>query len=153
MFTTSFICWVNTTACFVGATPNVFGLVEDYSDIAARLHQNKSLLITTTPEPVSLGLFKPPGEMGADIAVGEGQGIGNSASFGGPSLGMFAAKQEHVRALPGRLVGETVDASGRRGYVLTLATREQHIRRERATSTLNSREAVADRRDESTYNA
>lgn len=124
------------TSCLVVGTPNFFGIVEDFSDLAARAHDAGALLITTTPEPLSLGLFKSPGEMGADIAVAEGQGFGNSVSFGGPSLGLFAARRDFVRSLPGRIVGETVDQEGRRGFVLTLATREQHIRRERATSNI-----------------
>lgn len=124
------------TACLVVGTPNCFGVVEDFSDIAAAVHEQGALLIIASPEPLSFGLFKSPGEMGADIAVAEGQGFGNSLSFGGPSLGLFATRKEFVRALPGRLVGETVDADGQRGYVLTLATREQHIRRERATSNI-----------------
>ncbi len=123
-------------SCLVVATPNFFGIVEDFSDLSPLVHQQGGLLITTTPEPFSLGLFKSPGEMGADIAVAEGQGIGNAVNFGGPYLGFFATRRDFARALPGRLVGETVDSEGKRGYVLTLATREQHIRRERATSNI-----------------
>ncbi len=124
------------TACLIAPTPNFFGIVEDFSDLSPMLHQEGALLVTSTPEPLSLGLFKSPGEMGADIAVGEGQGFGNPLCFGGPSLGLFAARREFARAMPGRLVGETVDTEGRRGFVLTLSTREQHIRRERATSNI-----------------
>lgn len=123
-------------ACVVAATPNFFGVVEDLTDVAEKIHTAEGLFITSTAEPLSLGLFRSPGEMGADIAVAEGQSFGNTMSFGGPGLGVFAAKKAFVRSMPGRLVGETVDAEGRRGFVLTLATREQHIRRERATSNI-----------------
>ena len=116
--------------------PNFFGVVEDVSDLAQKIHDRGGLLITSTAEPLSLGLFKSPGEMGADIAVAEGQSFGNAMSFGGPFLGLFATKKKYVRSLPGRLVGETVDTEGRRGFVLTLATREQHIRREKASSNI-----------------
>ncbi len=124
------------TACVVAATPNFFGVVEDLTDVGNQAREAGALFITVTTEPLSFGLFKPPGEMGADIAVAEGQSFGNSISFGGPSLGIFTARKEYLRASPGRLVGETVDADGHRGFVLTLATREQHIRRERATSNI-----------------
>lgn len=124
------------TACLVAATPNFFGIVEDLTHFAKKLHEAGALLITSSPEPLAFGLFKPPGEMEADIAVAEGQQFGNPLSFGGPSLGLFATRQDFVRNLPGRLVGETVDQEGRRGFVLTLATREQHIRRDRATSNI-----------------
>jgi glycine dehydrogenase subunit 1 len=124
------------TACLVVGYPNFFGLVEDLPDVVQKIHAAGGLFITSTAEPLSLGLFKSPGEMGADIAVAEGQSFGNTMSFGGPGLGFFATKKDYVRAIPGRLVGETVDAEGKRGFVLTLATREQHIRRERATSNI-----------------
>jgi glycine dehydrogenase subunit 1 len=124
------------TACVVAGVPNFFGVAEDLTDVADAVHGAGGLFITSTAEPLALGLFKSPGEMGADIAVAEGQSFGNTMSYGGPGLGFFAAKKEHVRAMPGRLVGETVDALGARGFVLTLATREQHIRRERATSNI-----------------
>ena len=126
----------NDIACVVAATPNFFGVVEDLSDVAGKVHDAGGLFITTTTEPLALGLYQSPGEMGADVAVAEGQSFGNAISFGGPGLGIFAAKKEHIRSMPGRLVGETVDADGKRGFVLTLATREQHIRRERATSNI-----------------
>lgn len=124
------------TACVIAGLPNFFGIVEDLTDIARRVHQEGGLLITSSPEPLAFGLFKTPGEMDVDIAVAEGQSFGNTMSFGGPSLGFFATKKAYVRSMPGRLVGETVDQEGRRGFVLTLATREQHIRRERATSNI-----------------
>ncbi len=123
-------------ACVLAGTPNFFGVVEDLTDVAKTIHDAGGLLITVTQDPLALGLFQSPGEMGADIAVAEGQSFGNTMSFGGPGLGVFAAKKDYVRSLPGRLVGETVDADGKRGFVLTLATREQHIRRERATSNI-----------------
>ena len=124
------------TACVVVQTPNVFGTVTDVSAIAAAAHAAGALLIVVTTEAVSYGLLKSPGEMGADIAVAEGQSIGNALNFGGPYIGLFAARENLVRQMPGRLCGETVDAQGRRGYVLTLSTREQHIRREKATSNI-----------------
>jgi glycine dehydrogenase subunit 1 len=123
-------------SCFVAGYPNAFGIVEDLSDVADALHQEGSLLITATAEPWSLGLVKSPGEMDVDIAVGEGRSIGNAPNYGGPSLGLFATRKKFVRQVPGRLVGETLDEAGLKGYVLTLSTREQHIRRERATSNI-----------------
>jgi len=123
-------------ACVVAGYPNFFGVVEDLSDVAKDAHANGSLLITSTAEPLALGVFQSPGEMGADIAVAEGQSFGNAMTFGGPGLGVFACRKDYVRLMPGRLVGETVDAEGKRGFVLTLATREQHIRREKATSNI-----------------
>jgi glycine dehydrogenase subunit 1 len=124
------------TACVVVQTPNVFGVVTDVSKIAEAAHAKGALLIVVTTEAVSFGLLKTPGEMGADIAVAEGQSIGNGLNYGGPYVGLFAAREKLVRQMPGRLCGETVDAEGRRGYVLTLSTREQHIRREKATSNI-----------------
>src|SRR5246500_562514 len=124
------------TACVVVQTPNVFGTVTDVAAIAAAAHAAGALLIVVTTEAVSYGLLKSPGEMGADIAVAEGQSIGNALNFGGPYVGLFAGGEKLVRTVPGRLCGETVDAEGRRGYVLTLSTREQHIRREKATSNI-----------------
>ncbi|MCR5877413.1 aminomethyl-transferring glycine dehydrogenase subunit GcvPA [Phenylobacterium sp. J367] len=124
------------TACVVVQTPNVFGVVTDVSRIAEAAHAKGALLIVVTTEAVSYGLLKSPGAMGADIAVAEGQSIGNGLNFGGPYVGLFAAREKLVRQMPGRLCGETVDAEGRRGYVLTLSTREQHIRREKATSNI-----------------
>jgi glycine dehydrogenase subunit 1 len=124
------------TACVVVQTPNVFGVVTDVSKIAEAAHARGALLIVVTTEAVSFGLLKSPGEMGADIAVAEGQSIGNALNFGGPYVGLFACREKLVRQMPGRLCGETVDAEGRRGFVLTLSTREQHIRREKATSNI-----------------
>ena len=126
------------TACIVIQTPDVFGRLHDLTEIAEKAHKHGALVIAVFTEPVSLGLVKSPGEMGADIAVGEGQGIGVGLTFGGPYVGLFACKNDRnfIRNLPGRLAGETVDADGRRGYVLTLSTREQHIRRDKATSNI-----------------
>ncbi len=123
-------------ACVVVQTPNIFGTVTDVSKIAEAAHAAGALLIVVTTEAVSYGLLKSPGEMGADIAVAEGQSIGNALNFGGPYVGLFAAREKLVRQMPGRLCGETVDAQGRRGFVLTLSTREQHIRRDKATSNI-----------------
>jgi glycine dehydrogenase subunit 1 len=124
------------TACVVVQTPNVFGTATDVTKIAEAAHAAGALLIVVTTEAVSYGLLKSPGEMGADIAVAEGQSIGNGLNFGGPYVGLFAAREKFVRQMPGRLCGETVDADGRRGFVLTLSTREQHIRRDKATSNI-----------------
>jgi glycine dehydrogenase subunit 1 len=124
------------TACVVVQNPNVFGVVTDVTKIAEAAHAAGALLIVATTEAVSFGLIRSPGEMGADIAVAEGQSIGNGLNFGGPYVGLFAAREKLVRQMPGRLCGETVDAEGRRGFVLTLSTREQHIRREKATSNI-----------------
>jgi glycine dehydrogenase subunit 1 len=125
-----------TVACVVVQTPNTFGVVTDVTRIAEAAHAAGALLIVVTTEAVSFGLLKSPGEMGADIAVAEGQSIGNALNYGGPYVGLFACREKLVRQMPGRLCGETVDADGRRGYVLTLSTREQHIRREKATSNI-----------------
>jgi glycine dehydrogenase subunit 1 len=124
------------TACVVVQTPNVFGTATDVARIAVAAHAAGALLIVVTTEAVSFGLLKSPGAMGADIAVAEGQSIGNALNFGGPYVGLFAAREKLVRQMPGRLCGETLDADGRRGFVLTLSTREQHIRREKATSNI-----------------
>src|SRR5579863_7026240 len=124
------------TACVVVQTPNVFGTVTELSAIAEAAHAAGALMVVVTTEAVSFGLLKPPGAMGADIAVAEGQSIGNALSFGGPYVGLFAAREAFVRQMPGRLCGETRDAEGRRGFVLTLSTREQHLRREKATSNI-----------------
>jgi glycine dehydrogenase subunit 1 len=125
-----------TTSCVVVQYPNVFGRLEDFSALAAACQKAGALLICAVPEIVSMGAVTPPGAMGADIVVGEGQSIGNGLNYGGPYVGLFAAKEKYVRQMPGRLCGETVDADGRRGWVLTLSTREQHIRREKATSNI-----------------
>lgn len=124
------------TACVVVQTPNVFGVATDVTAIAEAAHAAGALLIVVTTEAVSYGLLKSPGEMGADIAVAEGQSIGNALNFGGPYIGLFTCREKLVRQMPGRLCGETVDAQGRRGFVLTLSTREQHIRRDKATSNI-----------------
>jgi glycine dehydrogenase subunit 1 len=124
------------TSCIVVQTPDVYGHLHDLRPIADKAHAAGALLIAVVTEIVSLGLVTPPGEMGADIVVAEGQSIGNALSFGGPYVGLFASRQKYVRQMPGRLVGETVDAEGKRGFVLTLSTREQHIRREKATSNI-----------------
>ena len=124
------------TACVVVQTPNVFGVVTDVTQIAAAAHAAGALLVVVTTEAVSYGLLKSPGAMGADIAVGEGQSIGVGLNYGGPYVGLLATREKLVRQMPGRLCGETVDAEGARGFVLTLSTREQHIRREKATSNI-----------------
>lgn len=124
------------TSCVIVQYPDFFGNINDYSVLADTLHERKKLLVIVTTEIVSLGAIKSPGEMGADIVVGEGQSIGNGLCYGGPYAGLFATRQKYVRQLPGRLCGETTDADGKRGYVLTLSTREQHIRREKATSNI-----------------
>jgi glycine dehydrogenase subunit 1 len=124
------------TACVVVQTPNVFGTVTDVSAIAEAAHAAGAQLVVVTTEAISYGLLKSPGEMGADIAVAEGQSIGNPLTFGGPYVGLFACREALTRQMPGRLCGETVDAEGKRGFVLTLSTREQHIRREKATSNI-----------------
>lgn len=124
------------TSCVVVQYPDILGRVEDLSAIAAKAHEHGALLIAVVTEPVALGAIRSPGEMGADIVVGEGQSIGVGLQFGGPYVGLFACKEKFVRQMPGRLCGETVDAEGKRGFVLTLSTREQHIRREKATSNI-----------------
>src|SRR3984893_6816055 len=124
------------TSCVVVQTPDVFGHVHDLSSLAEKAHAAGALLIAVVTEVVSLGLVTPPGDMGADIVVAEGQSLGNALAYGGPYLGLFAARQKFVRQMPGRLAGQTVDADGRRGFVLTLSAREQHIRREKATSNI-----------------
>jgi glycine dehydrogenase subunit 1 len=123
-------------ACVVVGYPNVFGVIEDVARISAMARRHGALTVTTTTEALALGLLKSPGEFGADIAVAEGQSFGIPVSYGGPGVGLFACRDRFVRNMPGRLVGETVDHEGRRGFVLTLATREQHIRREKATSNI-----------------
>jgi glycine dehydrogenase subunit 1 len=124
------------TSCVVVQTPDVFGNVRDLKAIADKAHQHGALLIAVFTEAVSLGLLKSPGSQGADIVVGEGQSIGNALNFGGPYVGLFATQSKYIRQMPGRLCGETVDADGSRGFVLTLSTREQHIRRDKATSNI-----------------
>jgi glycine dehydrogenase subunit 1 len=125
-----------TTSCVVVQNPSFYGQVRDLRPLAAACHAAGALLVVAVSEVVSLGALIPPGAMGADIVVAEGQSIGNALNFGGPYLGLFAARDKFVRQMPGRLCGETVDVDGRRGFVLTLSTREQHIRREKATSNI-----------------
>jgi len=124
------------TSAVVVQYPDILGRITDLAPIAEAAHAAGALLIAVVTEPVALGLIKSPGEMGADIVVGEGQSIGVGLQFGGPYVGLFATREKFVRQMPGRLAGETVDAEGKRGFVLTLSTREQHIRREKATSNI-----------------
>jgi glycine dehydrogenase subunit 1 len=126
----------DSVSCVVVQSPDVFGNVRDLKTIAEKAHQHGALLIAVFTEAVSLGLLQSPGSMGADIVVGEGQSIGNALNFGGPYVGLFATQSKFIRQMPGRLCGETVDADGNRGFVLTLSTREQHIRRDKATSNI-----------------
>lgn len=124
------------TACVVVQTPNFFGELSDFTKLAEAVHAVKALLIVVVTEVVSLGAVKAPGDMGADIVVGEGQSIGVGLNFGGPYVGLFATTKKLLRQMPGRVCGETLDADGKRGFVLTMSTREQHIRREKATSNI-----------------
>lgn len=129
-------------ACVVVQQPNFFGLLENVSQVKEIVHENGGLLVMAV-DPISLSLLKSPGDYGADIVVGDGQSLGNAMGFGGPSLGFFATSgSKLIRRMPGRVVGETVDSEGRRGFVLTLQTREQHIRREKATSNICSNQAL-----------
>ncbi|MGD8738201.1 MAG: aminomethyl-transferring glycine dehydrogenase subunit GcvPA, partial [Anaerolineae bacterium] len=131
----------SNTACIIVQTPNFFGQIEELEGLAEQVHAVKAMLVVVV-DPISLGLLKPPGAYGADIVVGEGQALGNGLNYGGPYLGVFACREKDVRRMAGRLVGQTVDVEGRRGFVLTLATREQHIRRERATSNICTNQAL-----------
>ena len=130
------------SACLVLGYPNALGAIEDLTAAASAAHAAECLLVSATAESLALALLRSPGACGADIAVAEAQSLGLPLAYGGPGLGLFASRQTFLRNLPGRLVGETVDADGRRGYVLTLATREQHIRRERATSNICTNHAL-----------
>ncbi|MEE3142467.1 MAG: aminotransferase class V-fold PLP-dependent enzyme, partial [Chloroflexota bacterium] len=129
------------TACLVVQYPNFYGYVEDMAGLTEAAHSQGALLVVSA-DPMAMGMFQPPGHYGADIVTGEGQPLGIPASFGGPYVGLFATKQEYIRQMPSRLSGRTVDNQGRTGYVLTLQTREQHIRRERATSNICTNEAL-----------
>ncbi|MBI1818506.1 MAG: aminomethyl-transferring glycine dehydrogenase subunit GcvPA [Deltaproteobacteria bacterium] len=124
------------TAAVVVGYPNFFGVLEPLDAIVTAAHARGAVVVSATAETLALGAAKAPGTSGVDIVVGEGQSLGGALNYGGPGVGLFATRSEHVRLMPGRLVGETVDGDGRRGYVLTLATREQHIRREKATSNI-----------------
>ncbi len=124
------------TSCVVVQYPDILGRIPDLAEIAEAAHEKGALLIAVVTEPVALGAIRSPGELGADIVVGEGQSIGVGLQFGGPYLGLMGCREKYVRQMPGRLCGETVDADGKRGFVLTLSTREQHIRREKATSNI-----------------
>jgi glycine dehydrogenase subunit 1 len=124
------------TACVVIQYPDFYGHVDKLTEISETAHKHGALVVVVVTEIISLGLITPPGEMGADIVVGEGQSLGNPLTFGGPYVGLFATRQKYLRQMPGRLCGETVDAEGKRGFVLTLSTREQHIRRDKATSNI-----------------
>lgn len=124
------------TACVIVQVPDFFGNIHDYTALAERCHKEGALLIIAFTEPVALAALKPLSEMGADIVVGEGLSLAGHLNFGGPALGLFATKEQYIRNMPGRLIGETVDSEGKRCFVLTLSTREQHIRREKATSNI-----------------
>ena len=125
-----------SVSCVVVQTPDLFGNLRDLRAVADKCHAEGALLVAVVTEALSFGLVTPPGAMGADIVVGEGQSIGNGLNFGGPYVGLFATRSKYVRQMPGRLCGETVDSEGHRGFVLTLSTREQHIRRDKATSNI-----------------
>ncbi|PYS20744.1 MAG: aminomethyl-transferring glycine dehydrogenase subunit GcvPA [Acidobacteria bacterium] len=140
--TDSFSALDESTAAIVVQSPNFFGCIEDVAALAERAHSVGALLIVTVTEAMSLGLLKSPGACGADIVVAEAQSFGVPLSFGGPYVGLFATRDKYARQIPGRLVGEAYDKNGRRGFVLTLATREQHIRREKATSNICTNEGL-----------
>jgi glycine dehydrogenase subunit 1 len=130
------------TSAAIFAQPNFYGAVEDAEALSAEARQRHDPVVVAQVDPIVLGVLRPPGECGVDVAVGEGQALGNRLDYGGPSFGLFAAREQFVRRMPGRIAGETTDLDGRRGFVLTLQTREQHIRRERATSNICTAQAL-----------
>jgi glycine dehydrogenase subunit 1 len=130
------------TSAAIFAQPNFYGAVEDAAALSAAAKSSGEPVVICQVDPITLGVLAPPGERGVDVAVGEGQPLGNRLDFGGPSFGLFAAREEYLRRIPGRIAGETVDVDGRRGFVLTLQTREQHIRREKATSNICTAQAL-----------
>jgi glycine dehydrogenase subunit 1 len=132
----SLVDHIDDLAALAVQSPNFFGCIENLEEAAEKIHKKEGLFVASFTEPLAYGLLKSPGSQGADIACGEGQSFGIPQSFGGPVLGMFAGKMKYIRSMPGRLVGKTSDREGKRGFVLTLATREQHIRREKATSNI-----------------
>ncbi len=131
----------NSIAAVLVQNPNFFGCIDDFTALADQIHTAGALVVASV-YPISLGILKSPGEMGVDIAVGDGQSLGNPLCFGGPSFGFISAKKAYIRNMPGRIVGETVDKSGKRGYVLTLQAREQHIKRQKATSNICSNQGL-----------
>jgi glycine dehydrogenase subunit 1 len=132
----------DSTACVIIQSPNFFGSIEDLMKIGEVVHENNSIFVTCVLEPISLGLLKPPGALGADVVVGEAQALGNPLSFGGPHLGFIATKNDFLKKVPGRISGLTVDSAGESGFILTLQAREQHVRRERATSNICTNQAL-----------